>query len=219
MSTSAQPPASAYDGLVSRHLNRRLSRPIARLLARTPATPNQVTVVSLCVAWGSLAAFALGNPVAGGLLAQAGSVIDGVDGDLARFAGRGTKFGSFFDAVVDRYSDALVLLGLTLWAASGGPATTAWAAGFAALAGSFAVTYTRARVDETRRTMFDRGVTSLASRDVRLLIIMLGALAGGLLPGGGPAYGVGTLVALAALANGVVLLRVVSARRVLGREE
>lgn len=218
MSTSAQPPASAYDGLVSRHLNRRLSRPAARLLAKSPMTPNQVTVVSLCVASGSLAAFALGVPIAGGLLAQAGSVIDGVDGDLARFAGRGTKFGSFFDAVVDRYSDALVLLGLTLWATSGGAGTAAWAAGFAALSGSFAVTYTRARVDESRRTMFDRGVASLASRDVRLLLVMIGALAGGLAPGGGPAYGVGTLIALAALTNGVVLLRVLSARRALGGE-
>ena len=218
MSTSAQPPASAYDGLVSRHLNRRLSRPVARLLAKSPMTPNQVTVVSLCVATGSLAAFAFGVPIAGGLLAQAGSVIDGVDGDLARFAGRGTKFGSFFDAVVDRYSDALVLLGLTLWAASGGAGTAAWAAGFAALSGSFAVTYTRARVDESRRTMFDRGVASLASRDVRLLLVMIGALAGGLAPGGGPAYGVGTLIALATLTNGVVLLRVLNARRALAGE-
>lgn len=215
MSTSGQTPASPYDGLVSRHLNRRASRPIARLLARTPVTPNQVTLVSLCVAAGSLASFALGSPVAGGLLAQAGSVIDGVDGDLARFAGRGSKFGSFFDAVVDRYSDALVLLGLTIWAASGDALEGAWIAGFAALAGSFVVTYTRARVDESRRTMFDRGVASLASRDVRLLVVMLGALAGGLLPGGGPAYGVGTLVALAALTNGVVLLRTLVARRAL----
>ena len=215
MSTSGQTPASPYDGLVSLHLNRRASRPIARLLARTPVTPNQVTLVSLCVAAGSLASFALGSPIAGGLLAQAGSVIDGVDGDLARFVGRGSKFGSFFDAVVDRYSDALVLLGLTIWAASGDAPEAAWIAGFAALAGSFVVTYTRARVDESRRTMFDRGVASLASRDVRLLVVMLGALAGGLLPGGGPAYGVGTLVALAALTNGVVLLRTLVARRAL----
>ena len=39
-----------YDGFISRHLNRRLSRPIARALKRTPVTPNQVSVVSLGVA-------------------------------------------------------------------------------------------------------------------------------------------------------------------------
>ena len=207
MTTSTLPQTSPYDGLVSRYLNRRISRPIARLLAYTPVTPNQVTVFSLGIAIASLVAFATGNPVTGGLLAQAGSIIDGVDGDLARFAGRGSKFGSFFDAVVDRYSDSLVLLGLTVWAASGAESMLPWLAGFAALAGSFAVTYTRARVDESRRTMFDNGITSLASRDVRLLLVMGGALAG---------YGVETLITLAVLTNAVVLLRIASAQRALG---
>ena len=206
MTTSAPPQTSPYDGLVSRHLNRRISLPIARLLAHTPVTPNQVTVVSLGMAVGSLVAFAMGNPIVGGLLAQAGSIVDGVDGDLARLADRSSKFGSFFDAVVDRYADALVLLGLTIWAASNAEAVLPWIAGFAALAGSFAVTYTRARVDESRRTMFDSGITSLASRDVRLLLVMIGALAG---------YGVETLVTLAVLTNAVVLLRIVSARQAL----
>ena len=206
MTTSAPPQTSPYDGLVSRHLNRRISRPIAGLLAHTPVTPNQVTVFSLGIAVASLVAFAMGNPIAGGLLAQAGSIVDGVDGDLARRVGRGTSFGSFFDAVVDRYSDSLVLLGLTIWAASNAETMLPWVAGFAALAGSFAVTYTRARIDESRRTMFDNGITSLASRDVRLLLIMVGAVAG---------YGVETLVTLAALTNAVVLLRIASVRQAL----
>ncbi len=206
MTTSNQHHTSPYDGLVSRYLNRRISRPIARLLSHTPITPNQVTVFSLGITTGALAAFATGYPVAGGLLAQTGSIVDGVDGDLARLAKRGSRFGSFFDAVVDRYADALVLLGLTIWAASGTETMLPWLAGFAALAGSFAVTYTRARVDESRRTMFDSGITSLASRDVRLLLVMVGALSG---------YGLATLVVLATLTNAVVLLRVASARRVL----
>ena len=205
--TSATAQPAPYDGIVSRSINRRLSRPIARALAHTPATPNHVTVLSLAVAVGSLAAFVLGSPIAGGLLAQAGSIIDGVDGDLARITGAGSKFGAFFDAVVDRYSDALVLLGLTIWAASeSGGGSLAWSAGFAALAGSFAVTYTRARVDESRRTMFDRGLTSLASRDVRLLGVMVGAVLG---------FGLETLIALAVVTNAVVLLRVGALRRAL----
>ena len=206
MTISAPTQTSPYDGLVSRYLNRHVSRPVARLLARTPVTPNQVTVFSLGITTGALAAFVMGYPIAGGLLAQTGSIIDGVDGDLARLADRGTKFGSFFDAVIDRYADALVLLGLTIWAASGAESMLPWIAGFAALAGSFAVTYTRARVDESRRTMFDSGITSLASRDVRLLIVMVGAVTG---------FGVETRLTLAVLTNAVVLLRVVSARRAL----
>ncbi len=206
MIASSSPPAASYDGLVSRHLNRRISRPIARGLAHTPVTPNMVTVVSLATAVGSLATFVLGYPIAGGLLAQAGSILDGVDGDLARATGAGSKFGAFFDAVVDRYADSLVLLGLTIWAASGTDSALPWIAGFAALAGSFAVTYTRARVDESQRSMFDRGITSLASRDVRLLGVMIGAVAG---------FGTETLLALAGVTNVVVLLRIVALRRAL----
>ena len=204
MTTSSPPQTTPYDGLVSRYFNRRISRPLARLLSHTPVTPNLVTLVSLGVTIGSLATFVLGNPIAGGLLAQAGSIIDGVDGDLARLTGRHSRFGSFFDAVIDRYADSLVLLGLTIWAASATDGSLPWIAGFAALAGSFAVTYTRARVDEAHRRMFDSGITSLASRDVRLVIVMLGALTG---------FGVETLITLAVLTNAVVLVRVISAWR------
>ncbi len=57
MTISAPTQTSPYDGLVSRYLNRHVSRPVARLLARTPVTPNQVTVFSLGIATGALAGF------------------------------------------------------------------------------------------------------------------------------------------------------------------
>ncbi len=200
--------ASAYDGLVSRHLNRRVSRPVAKVLSHTPVTPNQVSIFSLFVAGGSLASFVAGYPILGGVLAQVGSIVDGVDGDLARATGLSSRFGAFFDAVLDRYSDGLVLLGLTIWAAGDTDSMLAWVVGFLALIGTFTVTYTRARVDESSRTMFDRGIASLASRDVRLLLVMLGSIAG---------LGVATLVTIAVLTNAVVLLRVVQVRSALGR--
>ena len=158
------------------------------------------------MAWGVLYLFAAGSPIWAGLLAQACSIVDGVDGDLARFKNMASRFGGFLDAVLDRYTDALILLGLTIWAASGVENQLPWAAGFAALSGSFAVTYTRARIEESRRTMFDRGLSSLASRDVRLLVVMIGALAG---------QGTATLLALAALTNVVVLVRLFAARSAL----
>jgi len=206
MAKATPPSSSAYDGIVSRHLNRRFSRPVARLLNHTPATPNQVTVVSLLLATGSLALFAAGYPIVAGVLVQVCSIVDGVDGDLARLKGLATPFGSFFDAVVDRYADGMVLLGLTIWAADTNDGSLPWIAGFVALIGTFSVTYTRARIDATRRTMFDQGLSSLASRDVRLLMIMVGAVAG---------LGLQTLLAIAVLANVVVLLRLAAARTAL----
>ncbi len=195
-----------YDGFVSRHLNRRISRPIARALARTPITPNQVTIATLGVSVASFFAFLYGHNVIGALLAQASSVVDGIDGDLARLKKMTSVFGGFLDAIVDRYSDALIYLGLTLWAAGNGASSYVWIAGFWALAGTFAVTYTRARIQNAPANLFDRGITSAASRDVRLFVLMVGALTG---------QGLATLIVLASLTNVVVLLRLIQMRRVL----
>ena len=196
--------ATIYNGWVSRHVNRRVSVPMARLLARTPATPNQVSVGALVVAVGSMAAYIAGIGYLGGILAQLSSIIDGADGDLARLKGMTSAFGGFFDAVLDRYADAAVLLGLTYWAADGNSGGV-WVVGFAALAGTFAVTYTRARIETVPGKPFDTGLASAASRDVRLMIVMLGSIAG---------FGLATLLALAVLTHSVVLLRVWRAKAV-----
>lgn len=76
--------AEPQEGLVSRYLNRRFSRPLARLLTRTPATPNQVSLASFAIAMGAMALFLTGHNIWGGVAAQASSVVDGADGDLAR---------------------------------------------------------------------------------------------------------------------------------------
>ena len=196
----------AYGGVVSRYLNRRISRPLARLLGHTPVTPNQVSVASLLIALAAFVGFAYGYYVAAALLAQASSIVDGVDGDLARLKNMTSAFGGFMDSVLDRYADALIIMGLTVWAAGGDSRTLVWIAGFLALAGSFAITYTRARIENLEPGAFDRGFASAASRDVRIFLVMIGALAG---------QGFATLIVLAALTNGVVLLRILIARRLL----
>ena len=129
-----------------------------------------------------------------------------MDGDLARLKKATSAFGGFMDSILDRYSDALIILGLTVWAANDGSSTSVWLTGFWALAGTFAVTYTRASIGNVPRDIFDRGITSLASRDVRLLIVMVGALAG---------QGFVTLLVLAYLTNMIVLLRLIYARSIL----
>ena len=198
--------ASVYDGFISRSLNRRISRPCARLLSHTPVTPNQVSFASVGVALGTFFLFVYDYPIAAGLLAQASSIVDGIDGDLARLKRMTTAFGGFMDSILDRYVDTLILLGLTIWASGDSPETHVWLVGFLALAGSFAVTYTRARLENLPRDVFDRGITSLASRDVRLFVVMIGAISG---------QGLATLIVLASMTNVVVLIRVIYARRLL----
>ncbi|MGB9793189.1 MAG: NTP transferase domain-containing protein, partial [Thermacetogeniaceae bacterium] len=84
---------SPRDGLVARYINRKFSVPLTALLASTNIQPNHISLVSslLCVAAAIL--FALGYPLWGGLTAQLASIIDGVDGELARLKFLASPFG------------------------------------------------------------------------------------------------------------------------------
>jgi phosphatidylglycerophosphate synthase len=187
------------DGLVSRYLNRKISRPITRLLAPTGITPNQVTFISFFIALLASAAFVLGSHVLGGLLAQFSSIVDGVDGEIARLKGLASPFGAFYDAVLDRYADAAIILGMILWAVRFESWPGTWPLGLLALLGSLMVSYSAARSEASTGVRFDRGLSSFSSRDVRLFIVMLGSLVG-------QVYW--TLVLLAVLANVVVVHRI-----------
>lgn len=92
------------DGFWSRHLNRPISTRISRVLCRFPITPNQITVVTALLGIASGFVFAAGgfwNTVAGALLFHAASVIDGIDGELARLKFKASKFGQWLDTVAD----------------------------------------------------------------------------------------------------------------------
>jgi phosphatidylglycerophosphate synthase len=173
-----------YDGLVSRYLNRPLSRPAARAIAMTPVTPNSITAFTLVLACVVGAAVAVGWNVAGGIGIQLVSMIDGVDGELARLKNLASRFGEVFDAVTDRYADAFMLAGMTVYAARFESHPHPETVGMLALAGALIVSYSRARVEADLGSepalasgRLD-GVFGLASRDVRLLIAAVGAVAG-----------------------------------------
>ncbi len=198
---------STTEGLVSAHLNRRLSRPLAKLFARTPITPNQISFLSFIVAIGCLSLFLTGHNVWAGIVAQTSSVVDGVDGDLARIKNMKSSFGGFFDAILDRYSDFAILGGLTFWALQFEVRfdnMVVIAAGLAATIGSFMISYSRAKAEVSFGKPFSGLMGYLASRDTRLLIIMVGSIVG---------HGTVTLIFLGAMTNLVVVLRVFGARK------
>jgi phosphatidylglycerophosphate synthase len=198
-----------YDGFISKHINRKLSEPIARMLARTRLTPNQATWGAFAIAALSFASFVMGYNILGGILAQLSSIADGIDGSLARLKGMSSAFGSFLDSVLDRYADALIVLGMTLWALSHEGYPLVWLVGFLAIVGTLSVSYTRASVDPEHRLIFDKGLPSIASRDIRLFLIMLGGISG-------QVYF--CLLALAILTNLVVFYRLGYSRRCLSSE-
>jgi phosphatidylglycerophosphate synthase len=170
-------PAS-LEGPVSRHLNRRFSVPIARALAPTPLTPNPASVIALLIALAALALLGIGRNIEAGVLIQVSSIADGVDGDLARAKHMASKFGGLFDAALDRYADAAIAGGMAWWALDheGWPAPLV--VGFAAAVGFMMVSYSRARLEREGGVGVASDLLGVASRDVRLLMLAIGAIAG-----------------------------------------
>lgn len=172
--------AKAQDGIVARLLNRRLSWPISLLLLRLGLAPTAATVLALLVALASAALLVLGRSspwalLAGGLLAQAFSVLDGVDGEMARASLRASPAGALLDTVLDRVGDVAILAGLLVAA---GADDEAWAVFAVALAGSLLVPYVKASFEAaTGRPFPERAYRAGAGHDVRLFLLAILAAA------------------------------------------
>jgi CDP-L-myo-inositol myo-inositolphosphotransferase len=167
------------DGPVSRYINRPLSVRISRYLARLPITPNLISLVSfLCslIAAGLLAAGGYLTLLAGGILAQIASIIDGCDGEVARLKFQESDFGGWFDAVLDRYADAFMLFALTWHAYGARDEGLVLIIGFLAIIGSFMLSYTADKYDSRMRARIVESRSLRIGRDVRIFIIFLGAI-------------------------------------------
>jgi len=167
------------DGPVSRYINRPVSRWLSRILVRTAVTPNQISLLSWilsCVAAGLMALSGYPALAIGGVLAQLASIIDGCDGEIARLKHSQSAFGGWFDAVLDRYADAVLLFGL-MWhefAATG--TNLSVVLGFAAIVGSFLNSYTADKYDGLMAQRLQGATYFRLGRDVRVFVIFLGAV-------------------------------------------
>jgi choline kinase/phosphoglycolate phosphatase-like HAD superfamily hydrolase/phosphatidylglycerophosphate synthase len=194
------------DGAIAARLNRSLSQ-----RAVTPAllglfrriTPNQVTLIAFAVAVAAAAAFVVGAPIAAAVLVALASVLDGSDGEVARLTYRSSPYGGFLDAVLDRAADGILFTGAAIYLATdtrlgelfgGAQVPLVLAVSGAALVGHLLVSYTTAKAaidlgQGYRGALLGGG----RGRDLRLLLVTLGALAAAIDP-------VALLVALAAVA-------------------
>ena len=158
-----------------------LSRPLdalVRTLARV--SPDVLTITGLVLNGVACAFFAMaGGPGyvspatlrLGGLVAIAGAVFDMLDGRVARLRGRETRFGAYLDSTMDRYSDALLYLGLMILYARLDQTllmVLVWVAAF----GGFMTSYARARAE----SLIPRCTVGLMERPERLVLLILGAL-------------------------------------------
>ena len=124
------------DGLVSRWLNRPVSRAISALLLHIPGVrPAHATIGTAVIAAAMFASLLAGDAaglVAGGLLYHAASVFDGVDGEIARATFRTSRTGALLDSLIDMATNFLFGIGLTINLAAREPlalAVGAWGVG------------------------------------------------------------------------------------------
>jgi len=108
----------AGDGPVSRWLNRPVSRRLSELLLAVPGIrPIHATAGTVAITLAMFAALiggGAGGLVAGGLLFQAASIFDGVDGEIARATFRSSHAGATLDSLVDVATNALMIVGVTV---------------------------------------------------------------------------------------------------------
>jgi len=169
------------DGFFARHFDRKLSRPLSRLLVRRGVRPNPVTLMATAV--GLLGAAGLAAPwqwlqVSGALLFVVSTVLDGCDGEVARLSFTRSEFGRRLDLVCDNVVNAAVFLAIGWGAlrsgALGSPALlvgiTLVGFGLATVAGwSFGRWLDRTGRGEEYRSLYE----SLASRDFAYFVLML----------------------------------------------
>jgi CDP-diacylglycerol---glycerol-3-phosphate 3-phosphatidyltransferase len=188
-STTASIKATYTDGA------RRLASQSIAGLARTRVTPSMLTAagVSLCALASVLVYFEYRNEWlffwAGAIVFVIGSVMDILDGALARAGGKSSVFGSFLDSTTDRIGEAFMLGAIAVALVRDGN-ETAFMFTFAAMAGSFLVSYTRAKAE----TLGLRGDVGIGSRAERVVVITAGLV---FAPWGGLQWAVYVLAATA----------------------
>ncbi len=167
----------AGDGFISRNLNRKISTRISPYLVEK-FTPNQVTLYTFLL--GLFSAFvAYFSPALGGILLQISSVLDGLDGEIARARMQTTKFGAWLDSLLDRYVDFAFLTALTFHMK---PSWSFMPWVFLALFGTLMVSYSTERYKgaycEDAYVVIKELRYLLGKRDERIFLIMIFTLLG-----------------------------------------
>ncbi len=167
----------AGDGFISRNLNRKISKRISPYLVEK-FTPNQVTLYTFLL--GLFSAFvACFSPALGGILLQISSVLDGLDGEIARARMQTTKFGAWLDSLLDRYVDFAFLTALTFHMK---PSWSFMLWVFLALFGTLMVSYSTERYKgaycEDAYVVIKELRYLLGKRDERIFLIMIFTLLG-----------------------------------------
>lgn len=174
---------SPADGIIDRFFNRPIGRRLSKVLIRTPVSPNQVTIFSmllgLVAAW--LLAFGTWPQILwGALIFQLATMIDCVDGDIARVLYKETRLGKWLDIGADQVVHVALYLGIAygLWRVnSGQPVLVLGAVAALGVIFSAFVVIRSLRLPEEQRSGAGRKlIDAAATRDFSVVLIALAAL-------------------------------------------
>ena len=180
-------------------VERRVSRPAARLLLALHIPANAVTLAGLGAAGAAAYLIAEGRLIAGAAVMLAGAALDMLDGAVARLANAASRFGAYLDSVADRAGEAVVFFGLLAFYVRDGHALGVYLA-FAAAAAAMLVSYSRARAEGIGVS----GDVGLLGRPERIILLAAGLLLG---------YPLHALAAITALALLTTLQRLYHVHR------
>ena len=163
------------DGSISKYINRPISKWITSKITDYPLTPNQISIVVFFVSMLSGLIISMEGYfflLLGALLAQLSSILDGCDGEIARLKLLKSKFGGWFDQVLDRYSDLFIFTGLTFHTYFIHKTLTVFFIGFIAVGGKIISSYTAYVYDSVASTRNSIRI----GRDLIIFIILIGAV-------------------------------------------
>jgi archaetidylinositol phosphate synthase len=151
-------------------------RPLEKIARMIPLDPNTLTVTGFAITIVACATL-VSNLQLGGILVLAGGVFDVLDGVVARVNGKSSRFGAFLDSILDRYSDALILLAIA-WNLGKQANYPGVALCLVTLVGAFLISYSRARAEG----LGENCKYGLMERPERVVLISLGAITGHIVP-------------------------------------
>ncbi len=151
---------------------RRNAQKLARFIGRLPVTPNQVTVAGMLATFGAATLAGFGQLSLAGLVLAFSGTFDILDGALARATKKSYPFGAFLDSTTDRYSEGAMYVGIAAYFLNHPDANMRIEvlACLLALAGSFLVSYARARAQSLGFTC-EQG---LFARPERIVVTVAG---------------------------------------------
>ncbi len=163
--------------------------PVALAMGRAGLTPDALTLIGFAITVVGAVLLSQQLWLVGGLVVFLGGVFDMFDGTLARATGQVSKLGAFMDSVFDRWGESIVYVGIVIgglgiWGQPQSEVGFVLAPALAALAmgSAFMVSYVRAKAEGLGfATGSGMAAVGVMPREVRLVILCLGLIVGGLI--------------------------------------